>query len=180
MAYSWRRLIGLPLTTHAVTVAHFGFALFLFGAVADSYHRSETIIRAKAKSVITLPDTVMGQGRYFEFAGVENRDGPNYIAQTALLDLYDKDATKLDRLTPEIRRYPVERQTTTEAAIRSRLSGDLYAVLGDGNETIGWTLRIYQNTFIGFIWIGALIMALGGALAMLGGRRSEQTNEIKS
>jgi cytochrome c-type biogenesis protein CcmF len=79
-------------------------------------------------------------------------------------------------LTPEIRRFPVEQQTTSEAAIRSRFSGDLYAVLGDGNETIGWTLRIYQNPFIGFIWIGAIVMALGGGLAMLGSRRLETKN----
>lgn len=171
IAHSWRRFTGLPLATHAVTVAHFGFALFLFGAVADSHHRSETIIRAKADSKITLPDTVMGQGRYFEFAGVETREGPNYIAQTAILNLYDTDSLKLGTLTPEIRRFPVEQQTTSEAAIRSRVSGDLYAVLGDGNEAIGWTLRIYQNPFIGFIWIGAVIMALGGGLAMTGGRR---------
>ena len=173
IAHSWRRFTGLPLATHAVTVAHFGFALFLFGAVADSYHRSETIIRAKANSVIALPDTVMGHGRYFEFAGVEAREGPNYITQTAILNLYDTDSLKLGTLTPEIRRFPVEQQTTSEAAIRSRLSGDLYAVLGDGNDAIGWTLRIYQNPFIGFIWIGAIIMALGGGLAMTGGRRSE-------
>jgi cytochrome c-type biogenesis protein CcmF len=173
IAHSWRRFTGLPLATHAVTVAHFGFALFLFGAVADSYHRSETIIRAKANSVIALPDTVMGHGRYFEFAGVEAREGPNYITQTAILNLYDTDSLKLGTLTPEIRRFPVEQQTTSEAAIRSRLSGDLYAVLGDGNDAIGWTLRIYQNPFIGFIWIGAIIMALGGGLAMIGGRRPE-------
>ena len=173
IAHSWRRFTGLPLATHAVTVAHFGFALFLFGAVADSYHRSETIIRAKANSEIALPDTVMGQGRYFEFAGVETREGPNYIAQTAILHLYDTDSLKLGTLTPEIRRFPVEQQTTSEAAILSRLSGDLYAVLGDGNEASGWTLRIYQNPFIGFIWIGAVIMTLGGGLAMTGGRRPE-------
>ena len=46
-------------------------------------------------------------------------------------------------------------------------------MLGDGNDAIGWTLRIYQNPFIGFIWIGAIIMALGGGLAMIGGRRPE-------
>ena len=176
LAHSWRRFTGLPVATHAVAVAHFGFALFLFGAVSDSYHRSETIIRAKANSMIELPDTVMGQGRYLQFDGVEARQGPNYITQTALLHLYDKHASKLDTLTPEKRRFPVEQQTTSEAAIRSRFSGDLYAVLGDGNETIGWTLRIYQNPFIGFIWIGAIVMALGGGLAMLGGRRIENKN----
>jgi len=180
VAHSWRRFTGLPVAIHAVTVAHFGFALFLFGAVADSYHRSETIIRAKANSVIALPDTVMGQGRYVEFAGVEAREGPNYITQTALLSLHDKNALKLGTLTPEIRRFPVEQQTTSEAAIRSRLSGDLYAVLGDGNQTIGWTLRIYQNPFIGFIWIGAIVMAFGGGLAMVGGRRHKTTNDTTS
>ena len=176
LSHSWRRFTGLPLATHAVTLAHFGFALFLFGAVADSYHRSETIIRAKADSVITLPDTIMGQGRYFEFAGVEARQGANYITQTALLHLYEKDASRLGTLTPEIRRFPVEQQTTSEAAIRSRLSGDLYAVLGDGNKELGWTLRIYQNPFIGFIWIGAIVMALGGIMAMTGTRRRKENH----
>ena len=68
-------------------------------------------------------------------------------------------------LTPEKRFYTAERQTTTEAAIRPRVGGDDYAVLGDGSAETGYTLRLYQKPLVSWIWAGAGIMALGGAVA---------------
>ena len=68
-------------------------------------------------------------------------------------------------LTPEKRFYTAERQTTTEAAIRPRVGGDDYAVLGDGSAETGYTLRLYHKPLVSWIWAGAGIMALGGAVA---------------
>ncbi|MGB1441816.1 MAG: cytochrome c-type biogenesis CcmF C-terminal domain-containing protein, partial [Candidatus Puniceispirillaceae bacterium] len=67
---------------------------------------------------------------------------------------------------PETRFYPAERQTTTEAAIRPRISGDDYAVLADGDDEIGYSLRLYHKPFVSWIWGGAVIMAIGGLIAL--------------
>ena len=82
-------------------------------------------------------------------------------------------------MTPEKRFYNAERQTTTEAAIRPRPGGDDYAVLGDGDATSGYTLRLYRKPFVSWIWAGAGLMAIGGALAALG-RRQRQPAVVAS
>ena len=90
---------------------------------------------------------------------------------TANLILETLDGQEIARLAPEKRFYPAERQTTTEAAIRPRLSGDDYAVLGDGDEEIGYSLRLYHKPLVSWIWGGGFIMAVGGIMAFIGRRR---------
>ena len=77
-------------------------------------------------------------------------------------------------MTPEKRFYTAERQTTTEAAIRPRFGGDDYAVLGDGTDATGYTLRLYRKPLVSWIWAGAGLMAIGGAVAAIGRIRRHQ------
>ena len=62
----------------------------------------------------------------------------------------------------------------TESAIRYGLAGDLYVVLGDPLSHETWTVRIFHKPFVGWIWAGAMAMALGAALAALGRRKALQ------
>jgi cytochrome c-type biogenesis protein CcmF len=68
-------------------------------------------------------------------------------------------------LAPERRSFPVGRTTTTEAAIHTTWLSDLYAVLGDERDGAA-VLRLHHNPLAPWIWIGAAIMALGGALSL--------------
>ena len=88
-------------------------------------------------------------GRAYEFRVVVTRDG-------------DEVAT----LTPERRAYPVEGDTTTEAAIHTTWFADIYAVVGDGDPESGWTVRLYHNPLVPWIWVGAVIMVLGGLVSL--------------
>ena len=74
---------------------------------------------------------------------------------------FKKLVTKLE---PENRFYPITNNFTTEASIHSNLLRDLYIVLGEGNLTDGWTVRIYYNPLVIWIWIGSLIIFFGGAM----------------
>ena len=73
-------------------------------------------------------------------------------------------------LHPEKRVYRASGQTMTEAAIDTRLTGDLYVSLGepvtDAGHAGAWGVRIYVKPFIDWIWGGCLLMALGGFLAI--------------
>jgi cytochrome c-type biogenesis protein CcmF len=69
-------------------------------------------------------------------------------------------------LLPEKRFYPVQRMPTTEAAIDSGLTRDLYVVLGDPQPQGGYAVRIYVKPFANWIWIGSIVMALGGLLSL--------------
>ena len=69
-------------------------------------------------------------------------------------------------LLPEKRYYLVQETPTTEAAIDINLFRDLYVVLGDMHNDGRWTVRTYVKPFVFWIWAGAIIMAIGGALSL--------------
>jgi len=155
-------------------LAHFGIVIFMLGAVGDNLYNSERVVRAKPGDVIQIAD------RNVTFTGVKQVQGPNYQALAAQLEYRDQSGKLFALLTPEKRIYNAERQTTTEAAIRPTLRGDDYAVLGDGDNKIGFTLRLYYKPLVSWIWGGAVIMALGGLLAAFGRQRTaaNQTNPV--
>ena len=116
----------------------------------------------------------MGLGETTQFAGrtatlksVQSGEGPNYYADRAELVLTDGKRTV--SLTPERRFYPAARMPTTEVDIKSSIGGDLYAALGDPSEVNGrtaWTVRLYWNPMIAFVFGGALFMAVGGFVSL--------------
>ncbi len=69
-------------------------------------------------------------------------------------------------LTPEKRIYDVQRRETTEAAIHTTGLADLYAVIGKPDGRGGWTVRLYHEPLVPWIWAGTLIMVLGGAVSL--------------
>jgi len=170
------RASALPMPVWGMWTAHAGMVVFLVGALGNGLFQTEVIVRA-------FPgDTVNVAGKTMTLRAVEARQGPNYITETAIIEL--RDGTDiLAVMTPEKRFYNAERQTTTEAAIRPRLSGDDYAVLGDGDATSGYTLRLYRKPFVSWIWAGAGLMAVGGGLAAIGRRQRRTamlTNSVRT
>jgi len=159
-----KRLRALGLPSWGMWLGHLGMAVFLMGALGDGLAKQEVTVRAFPGDVITLDE------RRYHFIEVVQNQGPNYQTVTARLQLETKEGDKIAMLTPEKRFYPAERQTTTEAAIRSRFSGDDYAVLGDGDNEIGYSLRLYHKPLVSWIWGGSFIMALGGLFAFWGRR----------
>ena len=156
------RALGLPIW--GMWLGHLGMAVFLLGALGDGLAKSEVTARALPGDVIKLDE------RHYRFIDVVQNQGPNYQTLTARLMLETKEGQEIAMLAPEKRFYQAERQTTTEAAIRPRISGDDYAVLGDGDGEIGYSLRLYHKPLVSWIWGGCLIMALGGLVAFWGRR----------
>ena len=143
-------------------LGHMGMAVFLLGALGDGLSRSEKTVRAMPGDVIQLSD------RQYRFIEVQQNQGPNYSTITALLSLESLEGQKIATLAPEKRFYPAEKQTTTEASIRATFAGDDYAVLGDGDNNIGYSLRLYHKPLVSWIWGGAAIMAFGGIMGFIG------------
>ena len=114
------------------------------------------------------------------FDGVRERAGPNYTSEQGRL-VYIGGAHEGNALLPERRFYEAERSQTTEAAITTNLAGHLYAVIGEPVDDKR-VVRIWYHPFVAFIWIGALLMALGGALGLAGrvGRRSHAVSGTRA
>jgi cytochrome c-type biogenesis protein CcmF len=142
-------------------IAHFGIVIFLVGALGDGIYKTESVARMHIGDKISLGfDSA-------ELQAISNRNGRNYEALVATLKLSNSNNKQIDILYPEKRIYPVERQTTTEAAIHQTVTANYYAVLGDGNKEDGYTVRLYHKPFVSWIWIGVIMMALGVATSIL-------------
>ena len=54
----------------------------------------------------------------------------------------------------------------TDADINAKLSRDLFVALGEPLDSGAWAVRIQYKPLIRWIWLGALLMMLGGGLAI--------------
>jgi cytochrome c-type biogenesis protein CcmF len=91
--------------------------------------------------------------------------GADYTATRADLRLI-RNGHQVAALHPEKRFYPVENGNSTGVAIRTNLLSDIYAVIGDGDGKGGYVLRLYWNPLVPWIWLGAVVMALGGVISL--------------
>ncbi len=156
---SWRRARGLPRAAVGMTLAHAGVGIMIAGIVATTAWTTEKV------QVMQAGESIDVAGYSFTFEGVQRVQGPNFFEDQARFTVRDGDRI-IDVLTPSRRMYPVRNQPTTEAGIRAVWSGNLYASIGDPSVSGGWVTRLWHHPLVTWIWIGSLIMALGGFLAM--------------
>ena len=91
--------------------------------------------------------------------------GPNYTAIEAEVEIR-KNGEYVATVRPQKRQYLVQKSPMTEAGIRAGLDKDLFVALGDQLGDGGWSVRIQYKPLIRLIWLGSLIMALGGLIAI--------------
>jgi cytochrome c-type biogenesis protein CcmF len=156
---SLARIAGLPRSSHGMTLAHLGLAIFICGAVADSFWREEITVNAKPGETISIA------GYDVTLEKIERGQGPNYQTETAHMRVM-RNGEEVTILLPERRFYPVQQMPTTEAAIHSTFLADLYAAIGEGGSQEGWTVRIWHNPLVPWIWAGCLIMVIGGLVSL--------------
>ncbi|TQS73907.1 heme lyase CcmF/NrfE family subunit [Rhodobacteraceae bacterium] len=153
------RLRRLPRADWGKAVAHAGFGVTIIGVGLLLAGQVEDIRVAK----IGQPFDV---GQYqITLENVEQTEGPNYTSTMGLMRI-SRGGDLIGMVHPEKRIYPVEGMPTTEAAIKSGFFGDIYLVIGDQQANGDWAVRTYLKPFADWIWGGALLMALGGALSL--------------
>jgi len=162
-------LLTIPRAFYGMSIAHFGVAIFIVGVVLSNEYSVEKDVRA-------VPNEPMMVGDFrFEFTGTKRLQGPNYVAERGHFDVYHGE-TLITRLEPEKRIYTVRGMPMTEAAIDAGFTRDLYIALGEPLKDGAWSVRVYFKSFIRWIWLGALLMALGGMIAA-SDRRYRQKNK---
>jgi cytochrome c-type biogenesis protein CcmF len=154
----WRRGMAVPRAVLGMTVAHTGLAL---AVIALTTVQSFTIER----DVSLAPGGMAKVGEYeFRFDGVRPVEGPNYDAVAGTL-VVTRHGAPVAVLTPQKRHYFVQRQVTSETAIRWHRGNNLLLALGEDLGAGRWSVRIQIRPLVSLIWIAAFIMAVGGALA---------------
>jgi cytochrome c-type biogenesis protein CcmF len=157
-----RKLLRTPLPTFGMVIAHFGIAVSVFGMAAESGFSKETL-------------TALAPGESAEVAGwkVQLEDvkpvvGDNWVAVEGQM-VASKNGDMFE-LGPQSRQFFKPEMQTSEAALLTRWNGQLYAVIaqpdqeGDGR----WQVRLWWKPFVTFIWYGGILIALGGAISLLG------------
>jgi cytochrome c-type biogenesis protein CcmF len=159
---SWRRAEGAARITPAVlgmSVAHFGVGLFILGVTITSAFNVETDMSMQARQSVDVA------GHSFELRELRQVEGPNYTAIEGAVEIR-RDGDFVAEVRPQKRQYLVQKNWMTEAGIQVHWNKDLFVALGDqlGNNT--WSVRIQYKPMIRFIWLGCLVMALGGLIAV--------------
>ena len=113
----------------------------------------------------TPGDTVNVGGYDFRMKGVTDVMGPNYRAARAEIEI-SKDGKLFRTMYPEKRSYLVSENAMTETAIDTGFFRDLYISLGEPLPDGAWSVRVHYKPFVTWIWGGALLMAMGGGLAV--------------
>ncbi|MDD5297369.1 MAG: heme lyase CcmF/NrfE family subunit [Rhodocyclaceae bacterium] len=149
-----------PRSFWGMHLAHLGMAATLLGIVMVKGYETERDVR------MAPGDTVQAGPYVLRFKGVNKVPGPNYRASRGDLEL-TQGGQVLKVLQPEKREYFSSAMPMTEAAIDPGLTRDVYVSLGDPLEggDGAWSVRVYYKPFVDWIWIGTLMMALGGLLA---------------
>ncbi|QNT68241.1 heme lyase CcmF/NrfE family subunit [Defluviicoccus vanus] len=158
----WQRLRRLPRSALGMTLAHGGTALLIAGVSASGVWKQERIL------VMAPGETTTIGGYSITFEGAGTVSGANYSALQGHFIARAGDRI-VDYFTPERRIYPVEGADTTEAAIKPRPLGDLYVVIGEPrtHEGVeGYVVRLYFEPLVQWIWIGVLVMAVGGIVSL--------------
>jgi cytochrome c-type biogenesis protein CcmF len=158
-AEAWRRLRNLPRAAYGTALAHAGVGLAVIGIVATTAWRSEQILALKPG------DRAEIAGYSLTFKGVAPRQGPNYRERVAVFTVA-RGGRFVTELEPSKREFTVEQSGTTEAGIHASWRGDLYAVLGDELKDGAYAIRLYFNPLVRLIWLGALVMFIGGGVSL--------------
>jgi cytochrome c-type biogenesis protein CcmF len=151
-----------PLPTWGMVIAHLGLAVTVAGMSAEAGWTSERL------AAMQVGEKAKIAGWEIILSDVRPVVGDNWVAlqgeMTARLGDEQFD------LKPQARQFFSPNQQTTEAALLTRWNGQLYAVIAplSDDRFDRWQVRLWWKPFVTLIWFGGALIALGGALALVG------------
>jgi cytochrome c-type biogenesis protein CcmF len=141
-------------------VIHFGVVLMFFGWAGNAYKIERDVTLARGEVASIGPYVV----RYDDLRFGETRHRGEV---TAYLTILNRAGRELDTQTPAKWFYRKSEQPTTEIAIRTTLTEDLYVVLAGWDPGTGAALlRLVINPFVLWVWLGSGFLILGIAIVL--------------
>ncbi len=153
------RALGLPRSAYGTAIAHAGLGLTLLGLAAAGWGQ-ENILSMKPGDVATVgPFTAT-------LDDVTRENGPNYVSTVAHTTIR-RGGTLIATVEPASRFYTLRAMPRAEAGIITYDLGQFYASIGnpaEGAKSVD--MKLFWKPLVTLIWIGALVMGLGGALSL--------------
>jgi cytochrome c-type biogenesis protein CcmF len=154
----YRRKLTLSRAIVGMTIAHIGIGLFVTSiSVVQSFTEEHDVALARGESALV-------SGYQIRFDGVQPMEGPNYDGTRGTL-VVTHHGVLVGTFNPEKRHYFVQGAVTTESAIRVTRVTNLLLALGDDLGAGRWSVRIQVRPLMSLVWLAALVMAIGGAVA---------------
>ena len=155
---AWRSKVRLTPSVLGMSLAHIGVGLFVLGVTMVNTFGIETDRALRPGESIEI-------GKYqYEMRELRDVQGPNYSAREAVIEIR-RNGEFVSEVRPQKRQYLVQKSPMTEAGIDAGLMRDLFVAMGDQIGTDTWSVRVQYKPMIRFIWLGCLVMALGGLVA---------------
>ena len=154
----WRRKLSLTPAILGMALAHASLGAFVISITAvESYTVERDLALAIGES---------GKVGNFEYrlVSLEGQEGPNYDALRGEI-IVTEGGRQVAVLHPEKRNYWVQQQQMTEAGIDMHLTRDVFAALGEDLGAGRWSVRAQVRPLINYVWLAALLMAIGGIIA---------------
>ena len=140
--------------------SHIGLAVFVLGATIVESNNLE-------QELVMSPGQVVKLKNYqFKLNQLSEYEGPNYTSVKADFVIYRNDQI-IAEVFPEKRLYNSSEMPMTEAGIAPKINGDLYITLGNLISENKWSVRIYFKPMVRLIWLGAILMFIGGIISIL-------------
>ncbi|OYX96674.1 MAG: heme lyase NrfEFG subunit NrfE [Novosphingobium sp. 17-62-19] len=156
-----RNLRRTPLSVWGMVVAHCGLGVALLGAASESAFSTERL------AAMNVGDTQSVGPIALKLEKIEPVAGPNWTAIEATVSASYKGGGAVT-LHPQARTFTSPPGERTESALYTRWNGQLYAVLGNEGDDGRWQMRFWWKPFVPLLWLGGLLVAFGGLLALIG------------
>ena len=149
---------AVPRALLGMAVAHLGVGMFALGASGVESYKIEKDVALKPGGTFAIA------GYDFRFVNATDVRGPNYDAVEALVEV-TRGGKPVTILKPQKRHFWVQGTDNSQAAISVNWSRDLFVAMGNSLGDGAWSMRIQYKPLVRYIWLGALVMAIGGFLA---------------
>jgi cytochrome c-type biogenesis protein CcmF len=153
------RAKGLPRSAWGTALAHLALGVTLLGIIGETQWGVERIEQVKPGQTIALA------GYDLAFDGLSTRSGSNYQDLVAHFTVR-RNGELIGTMEPAKRSFPSRSTTVNESALLTRGLSQLYLAIGDVDAGRATAVRLYYKPLVLLIWLGALTMALGGALSL--------------
>ncbi|WP_043528280.1 heme lyase CcmF/NrfE family subunit [Litchfieldella xinjiangensis] len=161
----------LSLAYWGMLLGHLGVAVTIIGVAVVSNYSIERNVR------MTPGQSVEVAGYNFTMTDLRSRRGPNYVADTATIEVQRGDGARQFEMYPEKRLYIARGMPMTQVALRPGLFRDLYVAMGEDLGDGAWAMRVQYKPFVRWLWLGALLMAGGGMLAVFDRRYRQKRRQ---
>ena len=142
-------------------ISHLGFGMLVFFIGINHQHSIETDFNLKVGET-----KIMSNYKIF-FENIKIKENKNYKSVIGSFEITDTKKSYTNYLNPEIRIYTSPETLTYEAAIKSKITSDLYLTMSNVSRSDFYNIKFQNKPFMIWIWISAIMIASGGFIQLI-------------